>query len=60
MTDNYHVFLSHSRNDPVATADLYAQLRRHDLDVFKDDESIEPGDVWLDRPPAMVRACPRR
>ena len=50
MTDKtYHVFLSHNRNDPVATADVFAQLRRYGLDVFKDDESIGPGDVWLDR-----------
>ena len=58
VTEHHHVFLSYSRNDSVATAaDLYAQLRRHDLDVFKDDESIEPGDVWLDRRQSVLEGC---
>ena len=58
MTDKaYHVFLSHSRNDPVATADLAGQLGRHGLDVFKDDESIQPGDVWLAKLQSVLEAC---
>ena len=58
MTDKtYHVFLSHSRNDPVATTDVFAQLRRYGLGVFKDDESIEPGDVWLDRLQSVLGGC---
>ena len=58
MTDGtYHVFLSHSRNDPEATADLAAQLGRHGLDVFKDDAAIEPGDVWLAKLQSVLEGC---
>ena len=53
----YHVFLSHSRNDPDATSDVFAQLRRQGLDVFKDDESIEPGDEWLVRLQSVLEGC---
>lgn len=53
----YHVFLSHSRNDPVATSDVFAQLRGQGLDVFKDDESIEPSDVWLDTLQSVLAEC---
>ena len=57
MTEHHDVFLSHSRNDPVATNHLHAQLRQHNLNVFKDDESIEPGDVWLDRLQSVLEGC---
>ena len=40
VTDNYHVFLSYSRNDLQAAANLRGQLERHGLSVFKDDERI--------------------
>ncbi len=53
----YHVFLSHSRNDPVATGDVFAQLRRQGLDVFNDDESIQPGDEWLVRLQSVLEGC---
>lgn len=53
----YHVFLSHSRNDPVATGDVFAQLRRQGLEVFKDDESIKPSDVWLDTLQSVLAGC---
>ena len=49
VTDHYHVFLSYSRNDPDAAANLRAQLERRGLSVFKDDERIRAGDLWLDR-----------
>ncbi|MFO1120153.1 MAG: hypothetical protein U1E38_08705 [Rhodospirillales bacterium] len=54
---DYHVFLSHSRNDPVATADVLVQLHRCGLDVFKDDESIKPSDEWLVRLQAVLEGA---
>ncbi len=57
MTDPYHVFLSYSRNDPEAAANLRAQLERYGLSVFQDDESIRAGDLWLDRLQEAVDGC---
>jgi hypothetical protein len=57
MPDSYHVFLSYSRNDLEAAAQLRGQLDRCGLSVFKDDESIRSGDLWLNRLQAAVDAC---
>ena len=57
MTDRYQVFLSYSRNDPDAAANLRAQLEKFGLSVFKDDKSIREGDLWLDRLQKAVDAC---
>lgn len=43
------VFLSYSRNDLNAAALLRAELERSGLPVFKDDDSIREGDLWLER-----------
>ena len=42
-------FLGYSRNDGEAAINLRAQLQRCGLSVFKDDERIRAGDLWLDR-----------
>ncbi len=57
MTDPYHVFLSHSRNDLEAAINLRGQLDRCGLSVFKDDDRIRAGELWLDRLQEAVDAC---
>ena len=57
MTDPYHVFLSYSRNDLQAAANLRAQLERCRLSVFKDDERIRAGELWLDRLQETLAGC---
>ena len=57
VTDHHHVFLSYSRNDPAAAATLRGQLERCGLSVFKDDERIRAGDLWLDRLQEAVDGC---
>ena len=57
VTDPYHVFLSYSRNDPAAAANLRGQLERCGLSVFKDDERIRAGELWLDRLQEAVDGC---
>jgi formylglycine-generating enzyme required for sulfatase activity len=57
VTDNYHIFLSYSRNDKGAAALLRAQLERSGLSVFKDDERIRAGELWLDRLQEAVDGC---
>ena len=51
------VFLSYSRNDGEAAINLRAQLQRCGLSVFKDDERIRAGDLWLDRLQEAVGGC---
>lgn len=57
MTEAVEVFLSYSRNDRDAATLLRAQLERAGLSVFKDDQSIREGDLWLDRLQTAVDAC---
>jgi hypothetical protein len=57
MPDCYHVFLSYSRNDLEAAAQLRGQLDRYGLSVFKDDERIRCGELWLNRLQEAVDAC---
>ena len=57
MTDRHDVFLSYSRNDPEAAANLRLQLAKHGLSVFKDDKSIREGELWLNRLQDEVDAC---
>ena len=57
VTDHFDVFLSYSRNDWGAAELLRAQLERADLKVFKDDQSIREGELWLDKLQAAVDAC---
>ncbi len=54
---SYHVFLSYSRNDQEAAALLRGQLERCGLSVFKDDERIRAGELWLDKLQAAVDGC---
>ena len=57
MTDRDHVFLSYSRNDQDAANLLRGQLERCGLSVFKDDERIHAGELWLDRLQDAIDAC---
>lgn len=57
MVGQTQVFLSYSRNDQSAATLLRAQLERADLAVFKDDQSMREGDLWLDKLQAAVDAC---
>ena len=57
LAGGHQVFLSYSRNDLDAAALLRAQLERAGLSVFKDDESIREGDLWLERLQQAVDAC---
>jgi hypothetical protein len=57
VTEHHHVFLSYSRNDPAAAANLRAQLERCGLSVFKDDESIRAGDLWLEQLQTVLDHC---
>ena len=58
MTDPpYHIFLSYSRNDLEAAANLRFQLAKNGLSVFKDDETIRVGDLWLRRLQDAVDTC---
>ncbi len=57
MTDRHHVFLSYSRNDLDAAVNLRGQLVRHGLAVFRDEESIREGELWLNRLQEAVDAC---
>lgn len=49
VTDHSDVFLSYSRHDGEAAINLRGQLQRRGLNVFKDDERIRVGELWLDR-----------
>ena len=51
------VFLSYSHNDRAAALNLRAQLERHGLAVFRDDESIRAGDLWLNRLQEAMDGC---
>jgi hypothetical protein len=57
VTDDNQVFLSYSRNDPEAAASLRAQFERHGVSVFKDDQSIREGELWLTRLQEAVDGC---
>ena len=53
----HHVFLSYSRNDLNAAANLRSQLNRQGLSVFRDEESIRESELWLDCLQEAVDAC---
>jgi hypothetical protein len=57
VTDRDHVFVSYSRNDQDAANLLRVQLERAGLSVFKDDERIRAGELWLDRLQEAVDGC---
>ena len=57
MTDKHDVFLSYSRNDPEAAANLRLQLAKDGLSVFKDDESIRESELWLNRLQEAIDGC---
>jgi TIR domain len=57
VVDRHDVFVSYSRNDFQAAANLRIQLAKHGLSVFKDDESIRQGELWLSRLQDEVDAC---
>jgi formylglycine-generating enzyme required for sulfatase activity len=56
-TSEYDVFVSYSRNDLQEAANLRLQLTKHGLSVFKDNESLREGELWLDRLQDEVDAC---
>src|SRR5215471_1397753 len=57
VVDRHDVFLSYSRNDFQAAANLRIQLAKHGLSVFRDDESIRQGELWLSRLQDEIDAC---
>jgi len=57
VTDHADIFLSYSRNDLEAAASLRSQLEKLGLSVFKDDQKIREGDLWLERLQEAVDAC---
>ena len=57
MQNRKPIFLSYSRNDPEAAANLRSQLEQGGLSVFKDDQSIREGDLWLTRLQEAVDGC---
>jgi formylglycine-generating enzyme required for sulfatase activity len=57
VPDHSDVFLSYSRNDGEAAINLRGQLQRCGLNVFKDDERIRAGELWLDRLQEAVGGC---
>jgi hypothetical protein len=57
VTDHEPIFLSYSRNDPEAAANLRTQFKKVGLSVFKDDKSIREGELWLTRHQEAVDGC---
>ncbi len=57
MSDQEQIFLSYSRNDGEAAGELRRRLVEHGLAVFKDDEGIRSGDLWLSRLQEAVSEC---
>ena len=57
VPDHSDVFLSYSRNDGGAAINLRGQLQRCGLNVFKDDERIRAGELWLNRLQEAVGEC---
>jgi hypothetical protein len=55
--DHNQIFLSYSRNDLEAATHLRVQLERHGIAVFKDDQTIREGELWLTRLQEAVDAC---
>jgi len=43
------IFLSYAREDMGMAKKLYNDLKRYDLDVWLDTESLLPGDRWKDK-----------
>lgn len=56
MADSERIFLSYSRNDLEAANRLRSQLAQVGT-VFKDDESIREGDLWLEKLQQAIDAC---
>src|SRR5438105_1302598 len=57
MTDRDYIFLSYSRRDQLAATNLCQQLERHGLSVFKDDERVHAGELWLEQVQKTVSRC---
>jgi hypothetical protein len=57
MRERYDVFLSYSRNDLQAATLLLGQLKKAGLEVFRDQDSIRAGELWLNRLQEAVDAC---
>jgi formylglycine-generating enzyme required for sulfatase activity len=57
VSNRDRVFLSYSRNDRAAALNLRRQLEGSGLAVFRDDESIHEGDLWLSRLQEAVDGC---
>jgi formylglycine-generating enzyme required for sulfatase activity len=57
VAEQFDVFLSYSRNDLDAATLLLGQLEKAGLKVFRDQESIRAGELWLNRLQEAVDAC---
>ncbi len=57
VANHYDVFLSYSRNDLEAATNLLGQLEKAGLEVFRDQERIREGELWLNRLQEAVDAC---
>jgi len=57
VAEHFDVFLSYSRNDMEAATNLLGQPEKAGLQVFRDQESIRAGELWLDGPQKAVEAC---
>jgi len=56
-TETFDVFLSYSRNELDAATNLLGQLERRGLVVFRDQEKIREGELWLNKLQDAVSAC---
>jgi hypothetical protein len=57
VTQRFDLFLSYSRNDLQAANNLFAQLEQAGISVFRDQDSIREGDLWLEKLQQAVDQC---
>jgi hypothetical protein len=57
VSERYDVFLSYSRNDLEVATLVLGQLNQAGLEVFRDQEGIREGELWLNRLQEAVDAC---
>lgn len=55
--ETFDVFLSYSRNELDVATNLLGQLERRGLVVFRDQEKIRAGELWLNKLQDAVSAC---
>ena len=51
------VFLSYSRNDSEAAVNLRAQFKVAGLAIFRDEDDIRQGELWLERLQSTLDGC---